>query len=259
MNRFAAIATLLTIFSPGGVLRAGSIISLATAEADLVGIPGQATVTQSSSGPNSAGASLNEDICYHPNFPASGGCGLLTAQSNATAQVTYGYINLSASVFGGYFTDDAPIGPFGTGSASASASFSDSMTILGGTGTANLQWYLEDTSFSSDPTTIQISSVLPTQVTYGVPFDISASGLIESPVDLRVLGGGSASAVFDILGMRVNGSNDYQYGTATDTNYYIGGTFVEAPEPSYLWIFAAIAGVVVLRNSRWVRASHPAD
>jgi hypothetical protein len=172
---------------------------------------------------------------------------MVTGSAMAQVSAGFGFLNTSVSA-----TVDCPndnlvnCGPTSYAEATASGSFSDTMTIFGGSGIANLQWFLEDatSSFSAPNPVNQISYLLPTQVIYGVPFAIAASVLTDvDPASNSIAGFGNASATFQILGLSVNGSlRSYQYSTGSNTNYQLdpGANFIAAPEPSYFWLVGAL-------------------
>ena len=151
-----------------------------------------------------------------PNSAQTGGL-MMVAQAlylegvaTANATATQSSFTLSANVGVGAAGDSVPMLPAIVASAIASASFSDTMTIYGPPGTVTLVWTISDqtTDWWGFPTTIAYD--LPTQAVIGVPFDISASGLVnitvaglESGTDLLGVAFGSAS--FSVTGLTVNG------------------------------------------------------
>jgi hypothetical protein len=152
--------------------------------------------------------------------------GNLTGTAEATAEVGFGVIVLSAMDTVASSTDNGSGGFASRAQATASGSFEDTITILGGTGTANLVWRLLDGG------TITPIFDFPTQITFGVPFDISAASTIGSAGNLFT-GADMASSFFGVDGLSVNGNfSNYQYSTGSNSAYFLSGTFVSTPEPA---------------------------
>lgn len=136
-------------------------------------------------------------------------------------------------------------GPCTLGVASVSASFFDEIILTGGSGAVDLNW-----TYSPLPSSAIID--LPSQVTYGVPFDVSIS--FSETVTEGSLGDPEGFGTFGLSGLVVDGSPQYTFQSAsgeTDGLSLNGfqGTIVAAPEPAG-WLLAVVgllAGLGFLR------------
>lgn len=205
--------------------------------------------TVSNTGINSTSASVDEFIKeYGGVFGPFGASGPFQASANASATVGFGYFTLDTYAAPEDWNDGPP-GPVSSANATASAGFSDTMTIFGGTGTAALYWDYQESFDASNPSraSSQFTIDLPTQVTFGVPFDFSASGQIQNSGDLFI-GFATAQAFFSInpVVFTVDGSSSLVYVTGSGTQYFEGDpNAIFAPEPSHVCMIAGILCVLI--------------
>ncbi len=223
--------------------------SLATATTSINAANGIGSCppTLSVSGPNMATANLSCTLLFQVpgSSPPQYLPGTITGLAMAQVSAGFNFLNTSVSAAADCANDMPSCGSTSSAAATASGSFSDTMTIFGGSGIANLQWAVEaSTSLPFLSSTVnQISYLLPTQVIYGDPFAISASVLTGVDPSPYPFGQANASATFQILGLSVNGSfQSWQYSTGSNTDYDLdpGGSFIAAPEPSYFWLVGAL-------------------
>ena len=126
-------------------------------------------------------------------------------------------------------------------------------------GTAAFQWSPYTTANPSAP---PFSISFPTQITFGIPFLISASETISSgPYTGGGLGtgGGNASASFQVGGFLIDGTNfvltSYQYTTADGEQLFGSPQFIATPEPPYSWLIAAGLCAAALHRMRSAKAN----
>ena len=158
--------------------------------------------------------------------------GAISGDGEASATVGYGYFNLYVLAEDGILFD-AVGGPSSVTTATASASFTDTITLFGGTGVANLVWDFQNIG-SGEYGDSTFSYTLPAEATFGVPFTISVAETLQATAPPSI-GGAGGSIDFALLGLTVNGTTDYQYYDVANTNY-LNGTFLLTPEPSYAWL-----------------------
>lgn len=112
---------------------------------------------------------------------ASADFGFVTTTSATVLEPTSAYsgvlLDVSLAVSLSDYAGTCPTcgnGEDGSGSGTATAGFSGSIVLTGGTGTVNLNWLAFDGADCGCATSFNVN--LPKQATYGVPFTVSATG-----------------------------------------------------------------------------------
>lgn len=163
---------------------------------------------------------------------------LISATATAQAVANYGVVSLAITATAGSACECGPFGPTGVAEAHASGSFTDTMTIFGGTGIADLSWF-----FSRSGGVLPTYS-LPAQAIFGVPFTISASSAVDLPANSGQ--NRHVESLFRIEDLFVNGLRNYSFTDESNTHYNLDGTFIlTTPEPS-TWMLTALAMATLL-------------
>lgn len=219
-----ALMTCAAVAVSGTVARAGVVDSFSSfAQAcDVSGAP--CSSISSSGNPNV--------IVFSPD-------GLSSASTGASDSTSYGSVTLDT-------VTNACCGPGGGASIHATASFSDEVTISGGTGTGQLS-YAVSKSISlggSQPTDVaqySLSTTIPLTFTFNQPFSIVMQ--VSELASVASVGQSGANVTYSLQSISVSdGSgillNKYLYTDDSGTPYpFVGGSYGIAPEPSSPTLF----------------------
>jgi len=231
--------------------------------ADTIGLSSQVTASIGWS-PNTLGCPVVGPITDTTlvNIPRHT-CGILYqgifssqyADAFAAATPQWGNLQLSVVTEMSGPSECGDCRPAGMASATAFASFTDTMTIYGGTGTANLLWTYQESTTTLFGVIPVVNIALPSQVQFGVPFTISAS-LSLSAANNYVYFTERGDGHFLLTGLQVNGGYNYLYSDGSGYNYAIESA-APVPEPSYFGLMAAIFGLGPIAARRWRAVRRP--
>ncbi len=163
-----------------------------------------------------------------------------TAFASANSTVSYGQIDLAidTEIFDGgdSLSYNASCGSICGVAASASGSFADEIVFFGGTGTMKVNFQLLCTRGACGAPFAHSSAAVPSQITFGVPFDISASatlsGFADALDDRSISGPGTGNISWGLF-LETDLPPGLEYTTASGQHYATldgRATFI-TPEP----------------------------